>query len=152
MYIYICRTSCRKSLPALILRQSTFRSNSLSWYLVMDSPSTSMRWPGSVKMRFAFHIELGYTIVDLDIRYFAIHGYTVYVCGHQTAQCGHRSVCAVTELPCAVPDPHVRSPNCPVRSPIRVCGHQTALCGHRSACAVTDPPMLYSKNYFQPKL
>jgi len=29
IYIYICRTSCRKSLPALILRQSTFRSNSL---------------------------------------------------------------------------------------------------------------------------
>ena len=42
-----------------------------------------MRWPGSVKTRFAFHIELGYTIVDLDIRYFAIQGYTVYVCGHR---------------------------------------------------------------------
>jgi len=54
-----------------------------------------LRWPGSVKTRFAFHIELGYTIVDLDLRYFAIHGYMVYVCSH-------RSVCAVTELPCAV--------------------------------------------------
>jgi len=41
LYIYICRTSCRKSLPALILHQSTFRSNSLTWYIVMDSPSTS---------------------------------------------------------------------------------------------------------------
>jgi len=82
-------------------------------------------WPGSVKTRFAFHIELGYTIVDLDIRYFAVHWYTVYVCGH-------RSACAVTELPCAVTDPRVRSPNCSVRSPIRVCGHRTAMCGHRS--------------------
>ena len=45
--------------------------------------SSLLRWPGSVKTRFAFHIELGYTIVDLDIRYFAIQGYTVYVCGHR---------------------------------------------------------------------
>ena len=91
-----------------------------------------MRWPGSVKTHFAFHIELSYTIVDLDIRYFAIHGYTVYVCGHRTARAVTELPCAVTELPCAVTDPLVRSPNCPVRSPIRVCGHRTAMCGHRT--------------------
>jgi len=87
---------------------------------------TTLRWPGSVKTRFAFHIELGYTIVDLNIRYFAIHEYMVYVCGHRSAS--------------AVTDACVRSPNCPVRSLIRVCGHRTALCGHRSACAVTELP------------
>ena len=105
------------------------------YYGVPACQGGSVRWPGSVKTRFAFHIELGYTIVDLDIRYFAIHGYTVYLCGHRTAR-------AVTELPCAVTEPRVRSPNCPVRSPIRWCGHRTALCGHRSACAVTDPRVL----------
>ena len=72
-----------------------------------------MRWPGSVKTRFAFHIELGYIIVHLDIPYFAIRGYMVYVCGD-------RSACAVTEPPCAVTDPRVRSPNRPVRSPNRL--------------------------------
>ena len=30
IYIYICCTSCRKSLPTLFFRQSTFRSNSLN--------------------------------------------------------------------------------------------------------------------------
>ena len=91
-----------------------------------------MRWPGSVKTLFAHHIELSYTIVDLDIRYFAIHGYTVYVCGH-------RSAGAVTELPCAVTDPPVRSPNCPVRSPIRQCGHRSAGAVTELPCAVTNP-------------
>ena len=92
--------------------------------VAIDEVRRFVRWPGSVKTRFAFHIELGYTIVDLDIRYFAIHGYTVYLCGHQTAR-------AVTELPCAVTDPRVRSPNCPVRSPIRVCSHRTAQLGKK---------------------
>ena len=46
-----------------------------------------MRWPGSVKTHFAFnfHIELGFTIVHLDIPYFAIQGYMVYVCGDRSA-------------------------------------------------------------------
>ena len=64
---------------------------------------TNVRWPGSVKTRFALHI----TIVDLDIRYFAIHGYTVYLCGHRSAGAVTELPCAVTELPCAVTDPEL---------------------------------------------
>ena len=141
--------------------------SSADWYCTLPSlfpfymNILIVRWPGSVKMRFAFHIELGYAIVHLDIPYFAIQGYMVYVCGDRTALCGHRSACAVTEPPCAVTDPRVRSPNGPVRSPngpvrspnrpvrspigvcghrTALCGHRTALCGHRSACAVTERP------------
>ena len=115
-------------------RATRFLARAINIPKVIIGASLSVRWPGSVKTRFAFHIELGYTIVHLDIPYFAIQGYMVYVCGH-------RSACAVTEPPCAVTDRRVRSPNRPVRSPIGVCGHRTALCGHRSACAVTEPPL-----------
>ena len=92
-----------------------------------------LRWPRSTQNAF---LKSGFDDVSFNST-FAKMKFTVLF---TVTWCGHRSLGALTDLPSAVTDHSVRSPICPVRSPITQCGHRSALCGHRSLSAVTDLP------------